>query len=64
MKAGNATTYAKVIPAVRLVQRKYLCRLTIMSTRCQKAIDRREGVWHGRAYCSISSSPGPSRGLH
>lgn len=44
MTAGNATTYAKVMPAVRLVQRKYLCRLTIMSMRGQNAIEQWEGV--------------------
>jgi hypothetical protein len=31
MSAGNAMTYAKVIPAVRDVHLKYLCRLTNMS---------------------------------
>lgn len=33
--AGTKMTYANEIQAVRLVQRKYLCRLVVMSAMCQ-----------------------------
>jgi hypothetical protein len=52
MKAGKATTYAKVMPTVRLVHRKYLCRLTTRSAKSLSGISMAreraecEGVEH------------------
>jgi hypothetical protein len=42
MKAGKATTYAKVMPTVRFVHRKYLCRLTTRSAKCLSGSMARE----------------------